>query len=168
MVNFIYLFPYAQSIKGTIIVNMFQLNKLFFLISIFLLASCSATFKNHGYTPSKLELQQLQIGKDTKQSVKSLLGPPSSLGIIHEDKWFYLSTKVKNYSFKEPEIIDRQLVAVSFTSEGSLKNIERFQLKDQKLVVLSRRITESSIKGIGLIRQIFSSAGNFDPTMMLD
>jgi hypothetical protein len=75
---------------------------------------------------------------------------------------------VKNYSFKEPVIIDRQLVAVSFTSEGSLKNIERFQLKDQKLVVLSRRITESSIKGIGLIRQIFGSAGNFDPTMMLD
>ncbi|MAT00791.1 MAG: cell envelope protein SmpA, partial [Rhodobacteraceae bacterium] len=33
---------------------------------------------------------------------------------------------------------------------------------------LSRRITESSIKSLGLIRQIFGSAGNFDPTMMLD
>ena len=135
---------------------------------IILLTGCSATFKNHGFTPSKVEIEQLLIGKDSEQSVKKIFGPPSSLGLVDNGKWFYLSTKVKYYLYRTPEIVTRRLVAFSFAKDGSLVNIEVFQLDNQEVVVLSRRITDSEIKGISLIRQILNSAGNFDPTSMLD
>jgi len=41
-------------------------------------------------------------------------------------------------------------------------------LDDQDVVVLSRRVTDSGIKGIGLIRQILNSAGNYDPITALE
>ena len=146
----------------------FQLKNFCFLFMIISLTSCSATFKNHGYTPSKEGIEQLLIGEDSKQSVKKIFGPPSSLGLIDNGKWFYLSTKVKYYLYRTPEIVTRRLVAFSFANNGLLENIEEFQLDNQEVVVLSRRITDSEIKGIGLIRQILNSAGNFDPTNILD
>ena len=134
---------------------------------IILLTGCSATFENHGHTPSKVEVEQLLIGKDSKQSVKKMFGPPSSLGLVDDDKWFYLSTKVKYSSYRAPEIVTRKLVVFSFTKTGALENIEVFQLDNQEVVALSRRTTASGIKGIGLIRQILNSAGNYDPSNVL-
>ena len=146
----------------------FQLKKLCFFFMIISLTGCSATFKNHGHTPSKVEVEQLLIGKDSKQSVKKMFGPPSSLGLVDNDKWFYLSTKVKYSSYSIPEIVTRKLVAFSFTKKGVLENIEVFQLENQEVVVLSRRITGSGIKGISLIGQILNSAGNYDPANVLE
>ena len=146
----------------------FQLKKLCFFSMIILLTGCSATFKNHGYTPSKVEVEQLLIGKDSKQSVKKTFGPPSSLGLVDDNKWFYLSTKVRYSSYRTPEIVTRKLVAFTFANNGALENVEVFQLDNQEVVVLSRRITDSGIKSIGLIRQILNSAGNYDPTTALE
>ena len=146
----------------------FQLRKICFFCAIILLTGCSATFKNHGYTPSKVEIEQLLIGKDSKQSVKKTFGPPSSLGLVDDNKWFYLSTKVRYSSYRTPEIVTRKLVAFTFANNGALENVEVFQLDNQEVVVLSRRITDSGINSIGLIRQILNSAGNFDPTNALE
>ena len=146
----------------------FQLKKLCFFFVIILLTGCSSTFKNHGYTPSKVEVEQLLIGKDSKQSVKKTFGPPSSLGLVDDNKWFYLSTKVRYSSYRTPEIVTRKLVAFTFANNGALENVEVFQLDNQEVVVLSRRITDSGIKSIGLIRQILNSAGNYDPTTALE
>ena len=146
----------------------FQLKKLCFFFMIVSLTGCSATFKNHGFTPSKVEVEQLLIGKDSKQSVKKTFGPPSSLGLVDDNKWFYLSTKVRYSSYRTPEIVTRKLVAFTFANNGALENVEVFQLDNQEVVVLSRRITDSGIKSIGLIRQILNSAGNYDPTTALE
>jgi outer membrane protein assembly factor BamE (lipoprotein component of BamABCDE complex) len=146
----------------------FQLRKICFFCAIILLTGCSATFKNHGHTPSKTEVEQLLIGKDSKQSVKKMFGPPSTIGLVDDDKWFYLSTKVRYFSYRPPEIVARKLVAISFLKNGTLENVEIFQLDDQDVVVLSRRVTDSGIKGIGLIRQILNSAGNYDPITALE
>ena len=51
----------------------FQLKKLCFFFMIVSLTGCSATFKNHGFTPSKVEIEQLLIGKDSKKSVKKII-----------------------------------------------------------------------------------------------
>ena len=146
----------------------FQLKKLCLFFMIFLLTGCSATFKNHGFSPSKDEVEQLVIGIDSKQSVKKMFGPPSSIGLVENDKWFYLSTKVRYSLYRAPEISTRKLVAFSFAKTGTLENIEVFQLANQEVVVLSRRTTDSGIKGIGLIRQILNSAGNFDPSTVVE
>jgi outer membrane protein assembly factor BamE (lipoprotein component of BamABCDE complex) len=97
-----------------------------------------------------------------------MFGPPSTIGLVDDDKWFYLSTKVRYFSYRPPEIVARKLVAISFLKNGTLENVEIFQLDDQDVVVLSRRVTDSGIKGIGLIRQILNSAGNYDPITALE
>jgi hypothetical protein len=40
-----------------------------------------------------------------------------------------------------------------------VENIARFGLEDGKVVEISRRVTETNIKGIGLIRQLLGNIG---------
>ena len=146
----------------------FHLKTLLIILSLLLIGACSPTFKNHGYVPSRAELNQLKVGKSSKENVKNLFGSPSSIGLVQDDRWFYLYTRIKNFMYRSSEIVERQLVVVTFTSNGLLENIERFELQDQEVVVLSRRITESGIKGMSLIQQLLNSAGNYDPAQAFE
>jgi len=146
----------------------FHLNKILIVSSLVLITGCSPIYRNHGYVPSDLELNQLKIGKSSKVNVKNLFGSPSSIGLVQDDRWFYLYTKIRNFMYRSPEIIERQLVVVTFASNGVLENIEKFELQDTEVVVLSRRITESGIKGMSLIQQLLNSAGNYDPAQAFE
>ena len=146
----------------------FRLKTILIVSILVLITGCSPTYRNHGYVPSVTELNQLKVGKSSKENVKNLFGSPSSIGLVQEDRWFYLYTKIKNFMYRSPEIIERQLVVVTFGSNGLLENIEKFELQDQEVVVLSRRITKSGIKGMSLIQQLLNSAGNYDPAQAFE
>ncbi|MCB1399310.1 MAG: outer membrane protein assembly factor BamE, partial [Rhodobacteraceae bacterium] len=62
----------------------------------------------------------------------------------------------------------RQVVAVSFTEAGLVSNVERFGLQDGQVVVLSRRVTESNIRSLGLVRQLMGSLGRVSAGQLLN
>jgi outer membrane protein assembly factor BamE (lipoprotein component of BamABCDE complex) len=122
-------------------------------------AACSPVYRNHGYVPTDQELAEVVVGESTKEDVALLLGRPSASGLLNDTGWFYVQSRWKQVGPREPKEIDRQVVSVTFTEEGTVENVERFGLEDGRVVVISRRVTESNIKGIGLIRQLLSSIG---------
>jgi outer membrane protein assembly factor BamE (lipoprotein component of BamABCDE complex) len=126
------------------------------------LAACSATYRTHGYVPSKDELANILVGVDTRGTVEEIIGRPSSMGMLEDGGWYYLSSRVRNYTYRQPEVIERELVAISFDGDGVVTNIERFGLEDGRVITLSRRVTESSVKGPGFISQLLGNFGNFD------
>jgi len=131
-------------------------------ISIFILTvlvGCAATFSNHGYAPTDNELQSIVVGVDDRAAVEKTIGRPASTGMLKDSGWYYVSTRVRHFSYKEATVIDRQLVAVSFNKRGIVENVERFTLADGRVVALSRRITKSGIKGISFIRQMLGNVG---------
>jgi len=50
-------------------------------------------------------------------------------------------------------------VAVTFTDAGIVENVERFGLEDGRVIALSRRVTDSNIKGVGFLRQLLGNFG---------
>ena len=64
--------------------------------------------------------------------------------------------------------IDRQLLAISFNPQGNVSNVERFTLEDGRVVVLSRRVTETSVQGVGFIRQLLGNVGRLRADQFLD
>ncbi len=125
------------------------------------LASCTATFQNHGYVPTDDEMQNILVGVDTRGTVEDIIGRPSSTGVLEGSGWYYISSRVRNFAYRKPEIIERQLLAVSFDGKGVVSNIERFALEDGRVITLSRRVTSSGIKGPGFFKQILGNLGNF-------
>ncbi|HEX9859181.1 MAG TPA: outer membrane protein assembly factor BamE [Paracoccaceae bacterium] len=122
-------------------------------------AACAPVFRNHGYAPTDIELEQIQVGTDTRETVAELVGRPSAAGLLNDMGWYYVQSRWRHFGAREPQEIDRQVVAITFTEAGLVENVERFGLEQGRVVPLSRRVTDSNIKGVSFIRQLFGSLG---------
>ncbi|QDC09563.1 outer membrane protein assembly factor BamE [Oceanicola sp. D3] len=141
---------------------------LVLLALVLSLAACTARMRNHGYTPSDADLAALQVGVDTRESVIEAVGSPAGYGVLRESGYYYLSARTRTWGPREPEFVDRQLVAISFTEAGRVSNIERFTLRDGNVVALSRRVTVSNVKGVSFLRQLLGNLGRFQASDFLD
>ena len=126
------------------------------------IAGCSATYRYHGYAPSDDELANLLVGADTRETVEEVVGQPSISGVLADGSWYYVSSKFRHYTYKEPKPVEREVVVLSFADTGILENVERFGLEDGRFIALSRRVTDQPVKGPGIIAQIISNIGNVD------
>lgn len=130
--------------------------------------ACSATYTNHGYVPSDVELENLLVGVDTRATVDEIIGRPSSTGVLSDGAWYYISSRVEYYAYRKPEIIDRTILAISFDDNDVVQNIERFGLEDGRVITFSRRVTTASVKGSTFWRQLINSIGNFEAGDFVD
>ena len=134
---------------------------------LLLVAGCSAIYSNHGYVPNDSELEELIVGVDTRATVDDVIGTPSSSGLLAGGDYYYVRSRIRSYAMFEPQVVERQILAISFDETGTIANIERFGLEDGNVVPLSRRVTDSSVVGNGFWRQILGNFGNFSPADLL-
>ena len=138
-----------------------------FGLMMVVIAACSPVFRNHGYVPTEDELAEIKVGEDTRETLAPLIGRPSAAALLNDEGWYYVQSRWKHSGARPPKEVDRQVVAITFTEEGVVENVERFGLENGKVVALSRRVTESNIKGIGFIRQLLGSLGKLNAKDLL-
>ena len=132
------------------------------------LVACAPVYRNHGYAPPDEELTLLEVGRDTRDTVAASVGRPSASGLLNDMGWFYVQSRWQHPGGRAPREIERQVVAISFTEDGVVSNIERFGLEEGRVVPLSRRVTESNIRGVSLISQLLGNLGNFRAEDVID
>ncbi len=132
-------------------------------LAMVVLGACSAQYRNHGYMPTQDELDQIIVGVDTRASVEETLGAPSAAGLIANGNYIYVKSHMRSFAYKAPEVVEREVLAVSFDASGTVTNIERFGLEDGRVIALERRVTESSVIDRILIRQLLGNFGRIAP-----
>ena len=132
------------------------------------LSACAATYDNHGYAPSDEDLEQIIVGVDTRDSVIDLVGRPGAAGVLNDSGYYYVKSRRRNFAYRAPQEIDRQVVAISFDQAGVVTNIERFGIERGRVITLSRRVTDSNTQGVSFIRQLLGNLGNFNPAEFLE
>lgn len=136
------------------------------ILSLSLIA-CAPIYRNHGYIPEQIELDAIEIGA-TRQEVATAIGRPSASGLLNDVGWFYVQSRWEHKGGRSPVEVDRQVVAISFSDAGTVTNVERFGLERGQVVALSRRVTETNIKGMGFLRQLFGSIGRLRADQLVD
>ncbi|MEZ5779462.1 MAG: outer membrane protein assembly factor BamE [Paracoccaceae bacterium] len=131
------------------------------------LAACTAQYQNHGYVPRDQDLEKIVVGEATRETVAQAVGRPSSTGLLTGGAWYYVGSRFRHYAGRAPQEIDREVVVVSFDEGGVVENIERFGLEDGKAVVISRRVTDSNIKGLSFLRQLLGNIGSISASQLL-
>ncbi|MDF1854744.1 outer membrane protein assembly factor BamE [Pseudooceanicola sp.] len=129
--------------------------------------ACTPIYRDHGYVPIDEELAQIVVGKDNRQSVLEKIGEPATGGLLEDSGYYYIHSRMRTIGPRRPEVIDRQVVAISFNQRGLVSNVERFGLKDGNVVPLSRRVTSSSAANKGFLRQLLGNLGRFSASDML-
>ena len=122
-------------------------------------AACSPVYRNHGYVPAEDELALVEVGKDTRETVGQKIGRPMTSGLLNDVGWFYVQSRYKHFGPRQPQEIERQVLAITFNEAGTVKNIARYGLEDGRVVQISRRVTEPNVKGLTIIQQLLGSFG---------
>ncbi|MDP5335844.1 MAG: outer membrane protein assembly factor BamE [Paracoccaceae bacterium] len=139
----------------------FRFGKSIAVLCILALSACAPQFRNHGYVPTESDLAQVTVGVDTRASVEELIGAPATSGLMTESAAYYVQSRVRNFAWRAPEVIEREVLAISYDSAGVVTNIERFGLEDGQVVPISRRITGTSGTNESIIRRLIGSIGGF-------
>lgn len=132
-----------------------------------MLSACAPIYRNHGYVPPEHDLAQVVVGQTNQTELEGLIGRPSSQGLLTGSAWYYVGSRWETFGAREPREIDRQVVAISFTESGTVANVERFGLERGQVVVLSRRVTESGVPNVNLVRQLMGNVGRVSAEDML-
>ncbi|MCR9127669.1 MAG: outer membrane protein assembly factor BamE [Rhodobacteraceae bacterium] len=132
-------------------------------LALLALTGCTATFRDHGYVPPAEDLAEIIVGIDTRDTVIETIGVPTSSGVLDDGGYYYVATRVRTFAYRQPKVIERELVAISFDARGVVRNIERYGLQDGVAVPLDRRVTDSSLRDQTLLRQLLGNMGRFAP-----
>ncbi|HEY9019722.1 MAG: outer membrane protein assembly factor BamE [Paracoccaceae bacterium] len=138
------------------------------VLCILALSACSPQFRNHGYVPNDEDLALITVGVDTRASVEEAVGAPAMSGVITDTATYYVQSRVRRFAWQEPEVVERQVLAISYDSAGVVTNIERFGLEDGQVVPISRRITGTSGTNESIIRRLIGSIGGFRASDFLE
>ncbi|MDX1781227.1 MAG: outer membrane protein assembly factor BamE [Thalassovita sp.] len=130
-------------------------------LAILAMTGCTALYRNHGYAPSDEDLTEVIVGVDTRDSVAESVGTPGATGVLNESGYYYVQSRVRHFAYRRPEVIDRQVVAISFDSRGVVSNVERYTLQDGRVVPLVRRVSSSNVADKSFLRQLLGNLGRF-------
>lgn len=125
------------------------------------LAACSPKTHVHGYAPKPEALNRVQVGADTRSTVQQKLGRPSTLGTFDDTEWYYISMRTETLAFYEPEVVEQQVVLVSFDTSGLVTDVGRYGIEDGQVVDLVSRTTPTSGRRLTVLQQIFQNLGRF-------
>lgn len=138
------------------------------VLALALTSGCARLTEGTGYIPDAALLDEIVVGLDTKTTIRRIIGPPGTTGLVTEDAWYYVESDYERFLWRAPVEVDREVLALSFDDAGRVRNIERFGLEDGRIVVLSRRVTSDNTEGVSFLRQLFSNVTNFDPGKFLN
>ncbi|MEM9709485.1 MAG: outer membrane protein assembly factor BamE [Pseudomonadota bacterium] len=125
------------------------------------IAGCTRLGDSHGYAPSDAELSNIEVGRDTRETVTTIIGRPSLDSLRTANGWYYVKSEYETFLWNAPEEVRREVVAVTYSGAGTVANIERFGLEEGNVIALSRRVTDSNITEVSFIRQLIGNLGNF-------
>ncbi len=131
------------------------------------LSACEATYTNHGFAPQIAQLEQIS-SSDTRGSVLRLLGEPSATGTFDAESWYYMASRVENYAFYAPKIVDRKVVAIRFDEAGRVSNVARYGIEDGKVIDLITRTTPTYGREITILQQLFGNIGRVGADQLFD
>ncbi len=126
-------------------------------------AGCAPTYTTHGFTPQAEVLETIEAGTDTRGSVLRKLGRPSSSGTFDSSVWYYVASKMEEFAFYEPTVVDRKVVVVKFDDAGLVTAVNRYGVEDGKVVDLVTKTTPTFGRELTILQQIMGNVGRVDP-----
>ena len=121
-------------------------------------SACSPRAHTRGNLPDPKKVSQLKEGDISREEVIEFLGSPSSRASFGDEVWFYISEQTETFAWFEPEIKNRQVLALHFDRDGTLNKIEVSGLDQANSVIPIDRKTPTHGNKMTVLEQL---VGNF-------
>jgi outer membrane protein assembly factor BamE (lipoprotein component of BamABCDE complex) len=124
-------------------------------------AACSPISNYQGFQAIDAKPGDVKVGTDTRSTVLSKLGSPTTTSTFDKDVWFYMSQIRSQTSFYKPKIVRRDVVAISFDHDTEqVKSVNTYTLADGRVIAYNTRETPTRGREMTVLEQLVGSIGN--------
>ena len=124
------------------------------------LSACAPINSYSGFQAIESDPKDVKVGTDTKSTVRGRLGSPSATGTFDPNTWFYMNQMKSRVAFKRPEVISRNVVAITFNKDSeAVESVNNYTLKDGKVVAFNGRETPTRGRELTILEQILGNVG---------
>ncbi len=125
--------------------------------------ACSARIDQRGNKPDEDQVVLINPGVDDKNRVAELIGTPSSISTFNDRTWYYISKRTETVAFFDPEVVDQEVLAISFDDNGVVDNMRIYGPEDGRIIAYVDRTTPTEGNELTLIQQLLGNLGRFNP-----
>ncbi|HEY9549731.1 MAG TPA: outer membrane protein assembly factor BamE [Kiloniellaceae bacterium] len=129
------------------------------------LSACGSGVQLRGNTPDPEDVAVIKAGVQSRQDVVDLLGSPSAVSTFEDRKWYYIGQKTQEIAFMKPEVVDRQVLVITFDETGIVEGTKTFGMADAQEIEPVERETPTEGRDLTLIQQLFGNIGRFSSPM---
>lgn len=130
------------------------------IASAALLSACASASRDfQGYVVDDAAPADIKPGEDTRSSVLTTLGSPSTSSVFGDEIWIYMSSTRERFAFYRPKVVDRTIVAIRFGEDDIVEEVLEYDETQGRVIQYASRETPTRGRELGLLEQIFGNVG---------
>ena len=135
-------------------------SKLLFaaLSATVLTAACAPVVGQNGFQAIDSKPADIVAGTDTRQTVLTKLGSPSTTSAFESETiWYYMSQITEKYTYNRPQVTQRTVTEITFDDAGSVAAVRTLGLDDGQQIAMNGRETPTRGRQLTIIEQLLGN-----------
>jgi outer membrane protein assembly factor BamE (lipoprotein component of BamABCDE complex) len=126
------------------------------------LASCEPKIAEHGSGDLVVKAGNIIPNQSTEKDVVQWLGTPASTSHFGEKTWFYFSSRNESKAFFAPDVIEQNVLQITFDDKGVVQTMLHYDKNQAKDVAFSTKQTPTAGQKYGFFEQLIGNVGRFN------
>ena len=125
-----------------------------------LTAACAPVVGQNGFQAIDAKPADIVAGTDTKQTVLTKLGTPSTTSTFERDNvWYYISQVTEKYTYNRPHVTQRSVTEITFNDAGQVSTVNSLGLEDGRVVAMNGRETPTRGRQLTILEPLLGNVG---------
>ena len=122
-------------------------------------SACAPTTAINGFQAVDNKPQDIKPRVDSRSSVLSKIGSPSTTSAFDKDHWYYITQQTEKYAYYKPRVQKRDVVEITFDKADKVAQVRELGLKDGYQIAYDARETPTRGREINWLQQILGTIG---------
>ena len=125
-----------------------------------LTAACAPVVGQNGFQAIDARPTDIVADTDTKQTVLTRLGTPSTTSTFESDSiWYYISQVTEKYTYNPARVTQRSVTEITFNDAGQVAEVRTLGLDDGQQIAMNGRETPTRGRQLTIIEQLLGNVG---------
>ncbi|OGN44695.1 MAG: cell envelope protein SmpA [Caulobacterales bacterium RIFCSPHIGHO2_01_FULL_70_19] len=123
-----------------------------------LTAACAPVIGQNGFQAVDAKPADIVAGTDTRETVLTKLGTPSTTSTFESDSiWYYMSQVTEKYTYNRPQVTQRTITEITFNDAGQVAAVRTLGLEDGQRIAMNDRETPTRGRQLTILEQLLGN-----------
>ncbi|MBA4803326.1 MAG: outer membrane protein assembly factor BamE [Brevundimonas sp.] len=123
-----------------------------------LVTACAPVVGQNGFQAVDAKPADIVAGTDTRETVLTKLGTPSTTSTFESDSiWYYMSQVTEKYTYNRPQVTQRTITEITFNDAGQVAAVRTLGLDDGQRIAMNDRETPTRGRQLTILEQLLGN-----------